>query len=112
MAGGAILALSQSPAWAEKRAALVIGNSAYQHVTPLANPAHDRNAITATLNCAGFDVVKSRCGLKIHEMTRALRGFSDKARDAAAALVHYAGHGVGIDNTTYLIPTDAALERD
>jgi len=108
----AILAASAAGASAEKRVALVIGNSAYQNVTPLTNPANDANAITATLKGAGFDVVDSRRDLKASEMKRALRDFSDKARDADIAVVYYAGHGIEIDGTNYLIPTDAMLERD
>ena len=108
----AFLAASQIPALAEKRVALVIGNSTYQNVTPLTNPTNDANAITATLKSAGFDVVDSRRDLKANEMKRALRDFSDKARDADVAVVYYAGHGIEIDGTNYLIPTDATLERD
>ena len=59
-----------------------------------------------------FDVVDSRRDLKANEMKRALRDFSDKARDADVAVVYYAGHGIEIDGTNYLIPTDATLERD
>jgi hypothetical protein len=72
LAVGAILSLSQSPAWAAKRVALAIGNFAYQYVKPLANPANDSNAITTTLASAGVDVVNSRRDLKANEMTRAL----------------------------------------
>ena len=108
----AFLAAGVIPASAEKRVALVIGNSAYQNVVPLTNPANDATAITATLKSAGFDVVDSRRDLKASEMKRALRDFSDKARDADVALVYYAGHGIEIDGTNYLIPTDATLERD
>ena len=108
----AFLAAGQIPAAAEKRVALVIGNSAYQNVTPLSNPANDATAMTTTLKAAGFDVVDSRRDLKANEMKRALRDFSDKARDADVALVYYAGHGIEIDGTNYLIPTDATLERD
>jgi uncharacterized caspase-like protein len=45
-------------------------------------------------------------------MRRALREFADQARDADMAVVYYAGHGIEIDGTNYLIPTDAKLERD
>jgi uncharacterized caspase-like protein len=45
-------------------------------------------------------------------MRRALRDFSDKARDADVAVVYYAGHGIEVDGTNYLIPVDAVLERD
>ena len=42
----------------------------------------------------------------------ALRDFADPARDADIAVVYYAGHGLEVDGTNYLIPVDAALERD
>jgi uncharacterized caspase-like protein len=100
------------PALAEKRVALVIGNSAYQNVARLTNPANDALAMTATLKDAGFDLVEIRRDLKISEMRRALRDFSDRARDADVAVVYYAGHGIEVDGTNYLIPVDAVLERD
>lgn len=104
--------LGSAAASAEKRVALVIGNSAYQNVTPLTNPANDASAMTTTLKDAGFDVIDSRRNLKANEMKRALRDFSDKARDADVAVVYYAGHGIEIDGTNYLVPVDASLERD
>ena len=74
------LAAGQTPAHAEKRVALVIGNSAYEKVAPLTNPANDATAMTATLKDAGFDVIESRRNLKAAEMTRALRDFSEGSR--------------------------------
>ncbi|WP_407146998.1 caspase domain-containing protein [Bradyrhizobium sp. ORS 86] len=108
----ASLFLACQPAWATKRVALVIGNSSYQNVPLLPNPANDAAAIAATLKGAGFDVVDSRLNLAASDMRRALRDFADQARDADIALVYYAGHGIEIDGTNYLIPTDAKLERD
>jgi hypothetical protein len=100
------------PACAEKRVALVLGNSAYENVSRLANPANDSSAIAETLKSAGFDVVDLKRDLKVAEMRRALRDFSDKVRDADVAVVYYAGHGMEIDGANYVIPVDAVLERD
>jgi uncharacterized caspase-like protein len=100
------------PAFADKRVALVLGNSAYQKVNPLVNPVNDSAAISATFKSAGFDVVELKRDLNVTEMRRALRDFSDTVRDADVAIVYYAGHGIEIDGTNYLIPTDAVLERD
>ena len=100
------------PAFADKRVALVMGNSAYQKVNPLANPVNDSGAISATFKSAGFDVVELKRDLKVSEMRRALRDFSDTVRDADVAIVYYAGHGIEIDGTNYVIPVDAVLERD
>ena len=100
------------PALAEKRVALILGNSAYQNVAPLANPVNDSAKIAATLKDAGFDSVDSRHDLPAAETRRALRDFADRARDADIAVVYYAGHGIEVDGANYLIPVDARLERD
>ncbi|HMH72738.1 MAG TPA: caspase family protein, partial [Bradyrhizobium sp.] len=50
--------------------------------------------------------------LSAADMRRALRDFADQARDSDLAVVYYAGHGIEIDGTNYLIPTDATLQRD
>jgi uncharacterized caspase-like protein len=104
--------LAGQPALADKRVAFVVGNSNYQNVSVLANPANDAAAITEMFKRARFDVVESRRDLKNTEMRRALRDFTEKARDADIAVIYYAGHGIEVDGTNYLIPVDAALERD
>jgi len=108
----AALLLFCEPASATKRVALVLGNSNYKNAVPLPNPANDAAALAATLKGAGFDIVDSRLDLPSTEMRRALRDFADIARDADIAVVYFAGHGIEIDGTNYLIPTDARLERD
>jgi uncharacterized caspase-like protein len=107
----ALLLLCQ-PAWAAKRVALVVGNSAYQNVALLPNPVHDGAMIAATLKDAGFDVVDFRHDVPAAELRHALRDFADRARDADIAVVYYAGHGMEVNGTNYLIPVDAKLERD
>jgi len=69
--------LANQPALAGKRVALVIGNSSYQNVAALTNPANDATAITEMFKKASFDVVESRRDLKYMEMRRALRDFAD-----------------------------------
>ncbi|MGY4290262.1 putative caspase-like protein [Bradyrhizobium sp. LM2.7] len=100
------------PAWAGNRVALVIGNSAYKNAAPLSNPVNDAAIVEATLTNAGFDVVQTRRDLQAIEMRRTLRDFADQARDADVAVIYYAGHGMEIEGTNYLIPVDATLERD
>lgn len=104
--------LFSQPAFAEKRVALVMGNSAYQNVNRLANPINDSEAMSAVLKKAGFDVVELKRDLNVSEMRRALRDFSDTVRDADIAIVYFAGHGIEIDGTNYMIPVDAVLKRD
>jgi len=97
---------------AQKRMALVVGNSNYQNVTALANSANDAAAIGEMFRKAAFDAVEIRRDLKNAEMRRALRDFTEKARDADIAVIYYAGHGIEVDGANYLVPVDAVLERD
>ncbi|MDH2345231.1 caspase family protein [Bradyrhizobium sp. SSUT18] len=104
--------LACGPAHAERRVALVIGNSAYKSVPKLANPVSDAGLIGGMLKKAGFDTVDVRQDLNAPEMRKALREFGARTRDADVAVIYYAGHGLEVDGTNYLIPIDAALETD
>src|SRR6266403_1011434 len=108
----AVLAATTLSAYADKRVALVIGNSAYKNVNRLKNPANDAAAVVAMFKRAGFDSVDSKLDLNIVEMRRTLREFGNKTRDADVAVIYYAGHGIELDATNYLIPVDAMLETD
>ncbi|QQO22235.1 caspase family protein [Bradyrhizobium diazoefficiens] len=104
--------LACGSAQAEKRVALVIGNSAYKNVPQLPNPANDATLVGDMLRRIGFDFVETKTDLNIAEMRRALRDFGARARDASVAVIYYAGHGIELDGTNYLIPTEAKLETD
>ncbi|WGD55697.1 caspase family protein [Bradyrhizobium sp. CB1650] len=104
--------LACGSAHAEKRVALVIGNSAYKSVPRLANPVSDAGLIGGVFRRAGFDTVDVKQDLSGAEMRKALREFGTRTRDADVAVVYYAGHGMEVDGNNYLIPTDAALETD
>ena len=106
------ICLASPSALAGKRVALVIGNSNYQNVAALTNPANDAAAVTEMFKKAAFDVIDSRRDLKSLEMRRALRDFGDKARGADIAVIYFAGHGLEVDGNNYVVPVDAVLERD
>ena len=112
--GGAILAMVLAPdaAWAEKRVALVVGNSAYQTVPQLPNPSRDANAVAKMFRDAGFDTVEVQLNVGNLEFKRAIRRFETTADQADIAVVYYAGHGLEIGGTNYLIPVDARLASD
>ena len=95
-----------------RRVALVIGNSAYQRVSPLSNPASDAAAVAGLLKEAKFDSVDLRQNLSVSDLRRAVSEFFDQAANAEVAVVYYAGHGIEVDGVNYLIPVDAALARD
>jgi uncharacterized caspase-like protein len=91
---------------------LIIGNSNYKNVQPLANPARDAAAVGALFKKAGFEVVESKLDLGNTAMRRAIREFTGTAKNADIAVVYYAGHGIEFDGTNYLIPVDAELASD
>lgn len=107
-----LVCVACSPAAAEKRVALVIGNGAYTKVPQLPNPPHDAAAMADMLRRTGFEIVESKTDIGVEAMRRALRDFSDEVRDADIAVVFYAGHGMEINGTNYLIPVDATIARD
>lgn len=99
-------------ACAEKRAALVIGNSTYRNVPSLSNPLNDATEVAALFKSAGFSSVDLRRDLGISEMRRAISDFAEEASDADVAVIYFAGHGIEVDGANYVIPVDARLSRD
>lgn len=112
--GGAIvsMALTLDSAWANKRVALVVGNASYQTVPQLPNTLRDANAIGKMFKDAGFDDVQVATNVGNLDFKRAVRKFEASADQADIAVVYYAGHGLEIGGTNYLIPTDAKLASD
>jgi uncharacterized caspase-like protein len=98
-------------AFADKRVALVIGNSAYQSVPALRNPTRDAQAIAAKFKQAGYDVVSAHDVSNL-QFKRVVRQFENIAIDADIAVVFYAGHGIEIQGVNYMIPVDAKLASD
>jgi uncharacterized caspase-like protein len=109
---GTLLLAAMSGAQADKRVALVIGNSAYRNVAPLPNPVNDAAAIALLFKSAGFDSVDLRRDVGIGDLRRAVREFADQSQDADIAVVFYAGHGMEVGGVNYLVPVDAKLASD
>jgi Caspase domain len=99
-------------AWAEKRVALIVGNSSYETVPQLPNPSRDANSVAKMFRDAGFDSVDVQINVGNLEFKRAIRKFETIADQADIAVVYYAGHGLEIGGTNYLIPVDARLASD
>ena len=109
----AALLLAVAPAKAEKRLALVIGQSAYRSVVALPNPSNDARKMTDMLGSAGFEVT-STADLTQNELRQAVGDFAAKVASNGpdtVALMFYAGHGLQVDGRNYLIPVDAQLEK-
>lgn len=97
------------PAVADRRVALVVGNSAYQVAPALRNPGRDAAAMAARLGALGFEVFEAVDADKVTLGNR-LKEFGRATQNADVALFFYAGHGIQVDGQNYLVPTDAHVQ--
>jgi uncharacterized caspase-like protein len=97
-----------SPVSAQKRVALVIGNSAYVNTPRLENPKNDAADFAATLRQLGFSVTEGG-DLDKAAMDRTIRTFAEALSGAHMGLFFYAGHGLQVSGQNYLVPVDAKL---
>jgi Caspase domain len=109
LAAGALFATAAA---AERRVALVIGNSSYKNASSLPNTINDASALAAMFKSVGFEIIISRTDLGVVDFKRSVREFLITAENADIAVVYYAGHGIEIGGTNYLVPVDARLSRD
>ncbi len=93
----------------QKRLALVIGNSAYEHGGVLKNPASDAKLMASTLVELGFDVIK-RVDATKKEMDLAILNFWRNLVNYDITLFYYAGHGIQVEGVNYLLPVDAKID--
>jgi uncharacterized protein len=93
---------------ANDRVALVIGMASYRNVTPLRNTINDAGELAKTLEGIGFDVDILMDATR-DEVMASLDSFAFKAETADIAVIYYAGHGVSVQGTTFLIPVDAKV---
>src|SRR5262245_54569007 len=98
--------------YADTRVALVIGNSSYASVATLPNPKRDAEAVTAALRNVGFRSVTMITDAGREELVKVLSAFAREADGADWALVYFAGHGIDVGGTNYVIPVDARLVSD
>src|SRR5258705_3510703 len=88
----AILATTAVSAFAEKRVALVIGNSAYKNVAQLQNPANDAAVVAEMFKSAGLDTGEFPVEPTRTRMCQNLREVGHKRRDAAGIAGQYCRH--------------------
>jgi hypothetical protein len=107
-----LLACSISVAKADRRVALVVGNSNYSNSSLfLSNPKNDATDVAAALRGVGFEVLQVIDANK-RELDLNMAKFARLAIDADAALFYYAGHAVQYQGRNYLMPTDAEVEDE
>src|ERR1700712_4710756 len=103
--------IGATAAKADRRVAFVVGNGAYKNVQPLPNPSIDAKSIAGVLRNVGFEVVEGT-NLTRDKMTERLLEFGKKAQGADVAVFFYAGHGIAISGTNYLLPVDADIKSE
>ena len=110
-AASLFLALS-TDALADRRVALVIGNSQYNFTgLSLTNPKNDASDVAGALRTLGFEVIEATNTSK-RDFDMALAQFARRATDADSALFFYAGHAMQYQGRNYLMPVDAELEDE
>jgi uncharacterized caspase-like protein len=109
-----LMGLGLAPAHADKRVALVIGNSAYKNVAALENPRNDAKLVADTLRGLGFVLVGggAQPDLDKRALDRAVQDFGRQLSDADVGLFYYAGHGLQVGGENYLVPVDANPSRE
>ena len=90
-----------------RRLALVVGNDAYTELSVLRNAVNDARTVAVALEEVGFTVTRVENTTR-SRLAAALGRFAARLRGDDVALFYFAGHGVQVDNTNYLIPTDYA----
>jgi tetratricopeptide (TPR) repeat protein len=101
---------------AEKRYALVIGNSIYpKEIGMLKNPANDATDIAQELRGSNFDV-QLLINATYIQIREAVRKFHEKLTngpvDQTVGLFYYAGHGIQFQDENYLVPVDAKVQYE
>jgi TPR repeat protein len=95
----------------ERRLALVIGNGRYL-VDPLPNAVADMRLIARILPALGFETtdVENATSAQLSEAIGRFAADVTSAGANAVAFVFFAGHGIQIHGTNYLLPVDATPE--
>jgi hypothetical protein len=100
----------EAMAQAERRVALVIGNGSYREA-PLRNPVNDSRAMAIALEETGFAVTRIENADRL-AMQRAVLAFGKALSRDAIGLFYYAGHGMQVRGTNYLIPINAQAQSE
>ncbi|MDI1262358.1 MAG: caspase family protein [bacterium] len=110
----AVALLTSGAAHAEKRVALVVGNSNYRSIGPLDNPRNDAKLMAETLRGIGFTLIGDREQLDLDKasLDSAVQSFGSALAGADVALFYYAGHGVQVRGSNYMVPVGANPTRE
>lgn len=110
LAAVSVLLLSANDSMAQKRLALLIGNSAYKN-GPLKNPANDVTAMNRALKKSGFDVMILKNADR-STMGRAIDEFGSKLKRYDVGLFYFSGHGLQVKGINYLVPLNMKVQGE
>ncbi|RYE33281.1 MAG: hypothetical protein EOP23_09330 [Hyphomicrobiales bacterium] len=94
-----------------KQLAFVIGNDAYQEISPLSAGVNDARAMSDALQRAGFEIELVENGTQ-RQISRALAAIEGRIVPGDTVLFHYSGHGFEIDGQNWLLPVDVPAARE
>ena len=101
----------RQPANTGQRVALVIGNFSYTRIATLGNPGNDARDMAAALESSGFKVTLLLDANR-KKMNQAIRDLGRSLQKGGVGLFYYAGHGVQVEGTNYLIPIGADINQE
>lgn len=94
-----------------RRVALIIGNSKYNDGRYLPNVPNDCAMLAEELSKLNFKIIPRHDASK-YQMRHAIDDFCEEIKDSCEAILFfYSGHGLLVEQTNYLKPTDAVLNR-
>ena len=99
------LAALVSPAHAERRVALVVGNNDYRNVPKLLKAVNDARTMGDTLKQLGFTVMVAENQSR-QAFSQTLLAFDKSVEAGDTAFFFFAGHGFEIAGQNFLLPTD------
>jgi formylglycine-generating enzyme required for sulfatase activity len=100
-----------TPAHAEKRVALVIGNDRYANLAAneqLQKAVNDARAVSGALRQIGFEVIPGE-NLGRQAMLARLDETAQRLSTGDTVFFFFAGHGVAVDGLNYILPADVPV---
>lgn len=104
----AALLLPSAPASAEKRVAITIGIDAYDNLSrdqQLRKAVNDSRAVGAALSSVGFEVISGENVPRV-EFNRVWQRFLNRIEPGDTVSVFFAGHGIEIGGSNFLLARD------
>lgn len=105
-------ASENSDAPRKPRTALVIGNGRYEaEFGRLRNAENDARTMARVLRLLGFSVIE-RLNVSREQLGDAVEDFRRTLRNSEVAIFYYAGHGIAVSGSNYLVPIKSGFQPE